>query len=243
VVILADQLDIVPLRIPQLYEHIVARLRREIGSGVLAPGSKLPSERDLAQALGVSRPSVREAIGALQNAGLVETRAGAGSFVAADALERLDDSVDGDADTSVLALLEAREAVEPQVAALAARRGRPDARAEALLDAMDEAAALQDAAQSARWREADRLFHRQLAAMTANPLLARMGEVIAETMDQPLWRRLHDTAVTDPARARIFAAEHRLIYEAVVTGDAEAAALYAGRHVSRVRHQITDDQE
>jgi DNA-binding FadR family transcriptional regulator len=242
VVTLTDQLAISPLRIPQLYEHIVERLRREIGSGLLAPGAKLPSERDLARALAVSRPSVREAIGALQNAGLVETRAGAGSYVAADALERLDD-IAGEADTSVLALLEAREAIEPQVAMLAAGRGQRDERAEALLDAMDEAAALHDAAQSARWREADRLFHRQLAAMTANPLLARMGDVIAETMDQPLWRRLHDAAVTDPSRARIFAAEHRLIYEAVVTGDVEAASLYASRHVSRVRRQITDDQE
>lgn len=234
-----DQLQ--PLRLAQLYEHIVERIRDEIATGTLGPGARLPSERELARALGVSRPSVREAIGALQNAGLVETRVGAGSFIAADALDRLADDP-GEADTSVLAVLEAREAVEPQVAALAARRGQRERAVEALLDEMDELCALEDGAQRQRWREADRLFHRELAALTANPLLARMADLIAETMGQPLWRRLHDEAVTDPSRARLFAAEHRLIYEAVAAGDPEAATLYAARHVARVRCQITEQE-
>jgi DNA-binding FadR family transcriptional regulator len=221
----------------------VERLRAEIAAGTLAPGSRLPAERELARALGVSRPSVREAIGALQNAGLIETRAGAGSYVAADALERLDEGAEGEPDLSVMALLEARAVFEPQIAALAARRAQRDERAEALLETMDELTALQDAGQRARWRDADRLFHRQLAAMTANPLLGQMAELIAAGMGQPLWRRLHDAAVTDPSRTRLFAAEHRLVYEAVASGDAEAAALYAGRHVERVRAQITAEQE
>ena len=59
-------------------------------------------------------------------------------------------------------------------------------------------------------------------------------------MDQPLWRRLHDEAVTDLRRTRLFAAEHRLIYEAIVAGDVEAATLYAERHVNRVRRDITE---
>lgn len=230
-----------PLRTPQLYEHIAERLRRDIAAGMLAPGTRLPSERDLARGLEVSRPSVREAIASLQNAGLVETRPGAGTYVTADAIERLDDAAGGAPDTSVVALLEARTAVEPQIAALAARHARRDERAEELLAAMDAAADLSDAAQRARWRDADRWFHRQIAAMTQNPLLVQVAEVVAATMDQPLWRRLHDAAVTDPARARLFAAEHRLIYEAVAGGDAEAAALYASRHVERVRRQITDE--
>lgn len=238
-----DQIVIEPLRLPQLYEHIVERLRAEIAAGTLGPGTRLPGERELARALGVSRPSVREAIGALQNAGLVETRAGAGSFVSADALDRLDEDVPGEPDMSVLALLEARLCFEPQVAELAARRARRDERAEALLDAMDGVESLAEPAQRARWRDADRLFHRQLAAMTGNPLLGRMAEQIAAAMGQPLWRRLHDSAVTDFARTRLFAAEHRLVYEAVASGDAEAASMYAGRHVERVRRQITADQE
>ena len=239
-VIPVDQLSIAPLRIPQLYDQIAARLRREIASGALAPGSKLPSERELAKALEVSRPSVREAIAALKNDGLVETRAGAGTYVSADALTLLLDAPGAAADTSVTALLEARAEIEPRIAALAARRGERDGEAEALLAAMEAVDTLDDAAARARWRDADRFFHRRLAAMTGNPLLAQVGELVAATMDQPLWRRLHDEAVTDVRRARLFAAEHRLIYEAIVEGDPGAAADYAARHVERVRRDITE---
>src|SRR3954452_7472413 len=137
VVILADQFAPAPLRIPQLYEQIAERLRTEIGSGALAPGDRLPSERDLARALEVSRPSVREAIAALKNDGLVETRAGAGSYVAPDALTLPLDAPGAAADTSVPALLEARAEIEPRIAALAARRGGSDDEAEALLEAME----------------------------------------------------------------------------------------------------------
>ena len=239
-VISTDQLLLEPLRIPQLYDQIACRLREEIASGGLPPGTKLPSERELARAFAVSRPSVREAIAALKNDGLVETRAGAGSYVSADALALLLDAPAAAGDTSVTALLEARAEIEPRIAALAARRAVRDEEAEALLEAMEAVDTLDDAAARARWRDADRFFHRRLAAMTANPLLAQVGELVAATMDQPLWRRLHDDAVTDVRRARLFAAEHRLIYEAIVDGDADAAAQYAARHVERVRRDITE---
>jgi DNA-binding FadR family transcriptional regulator len=183
---------------------------------------------------------VREAIAALKNDGLVETRAGAGSYVSAGALALLLDAPGTTPDTGVTALLEARAEIEPRIAALAARRGLPDEEAEALLEAMESIDALDDPAARARWRDADRFFHRRLAAMTGNPLLAQVGDLVAATMDQPLWRRLHDEAVTDMRRVRLFAAEHRLIYEAVVDGDGEAAAEYAARHVERVRRDITE---
>ena len=239
-VILADQLTVSPLRIPQLYDQIAERLRGEIAGGTLAPGTRLPSERDLARALGVSRPSVREAIAALKNDGLVETRAGAGTYVSADALTLLLDAPGAAPDTSVTALLEARAEIEPRIAALAARQAQRDDEAEQLLELMETIDTLDDAAARARWRDADRFFHRRLAAMTGNPVLADIADTIAATMDQPLWRRLHDEAVTDLRRTRLFAAEHRLIYEAIVDGDEEAAALYAGRHVTRVRRDITE---
>src|SRR5437764_11564391 len=67
----------------QRYEQIAERLAADIRSGLLAPGERLPSERDLARSLEVSRASVREAIAALQLQGVVETRPGAGTFVVA----------------------------------------------------------------------------------------------------------------------------------------------------------------
>src|SRR3954463_6383795 len=78
----ADRTAFRPL---QRYEQIAERLAADIRSGLLAPGERLPSERDLARSLEVSRASVRGPVAALQARGRVEPRPGAGTFVAADA--------------------------------------------------------------------------------------------------------------------------------------------------------------
>ena len=119
-----------PLHEPQRYERIADRIAGEIRAGRLAPGERLPGERELARRLEVGRASVREAIGALQLRGVLETRPGAGSYVAADALELLGD-LQPTHDAGPFDVLEARLLLEPGVAALAARRGRRDAEAEA----------------------------------------------------------------------------------------------------------------
>jgi DNA-binding FadR family transcriptional regulator len=234
-----------PLRATQLYERIVERIAGEIRLGLLRPGERLPSERDLARRLEVGRSSVREAIAALQLQGVLETRPGSGSFVAMDAVERVQELAGpGDGglalphDASPSALLEARALLEPAVAALAARRGRPDPYAEELLARMDRAA---DGSAHAEWNEGDRLFHRQIAVMADNPVLVALADHIAATMDEPLWQRLRDESVAVAGRARLHAAEHRMIYEAIVAGDAEAAAFYATQHIQRVRRYMTLD--
>lgn len=224
----------------QRYEHVAERLAAETRSGALAAGERLPSERDLARRLEVGRASVREAIGALQVQGIIETRPGSGSFVAIDAGERLSsDRLPHDA--SPTDLLEARALIEPAVARLAAQRGRADAECECLLAAMEAAADPRDPAARAGWNESDRLFHRQIAAMTGNPVLAGLAEHVAALMDQPLWQRLRDDSIATPGRTSIQLAEHRMIYEAIVEGDPDAAALYAAQHVKRVRRYMTLD--
>jgi DNA-binding FadR family transcriptional regulator len=189
----------------------------------------------------VGRASVREAIGALALRGAVETRPGSGSFVAADALERLAPGAEVTAhDAGPFDLLEARLLLEPGVAALAAQRGRRDAEVERLLDAMDTAEVAED---RVGWNDGDRRFHRQLAVLTANPVLLGLADHVAALMDQPLWQRLRDDSIAVSGRARIHAAEHRMIYEAIVDGNAAAASFYATQHLERVRRYMTHDQE
>jgi DNA-binding FadR family transcriptional regulator len=241
----ATQTNLGPLRATQLYERIVQRIAGEIRVGLLKPGERLPSERDLARRLEVGRSSVREAIAALQLHGVLETRPGSGSFVAVDAVERVQElGGPGDGalalphDASPSALLEARALLEPAVAALAARRGVPDPYAEELLARMDRAAG---GSAHAEWNEGDRLFHRQIAVMTDNPVLVALADHIAAAMDEPLWQRLRDESVAVEGRAELHAAEHRLIYEAIVDGDPDAAAFYATQHIQRVRRYMTLD--
>jgi len=244
-----QQTNIPPLRGRQLYEHIVERILDDVRDGRLAPGDRLPSERDLARALEVSRSSVREAVAALQTEGILRTRAGAGSYVADDALARTQGLArngrpgvpPGGADASPSALLEARALFEPAIAALAAERGREDPHAAELLASMEEILDPESAEGRARWNDADRLFHRQVAAMTGNPVLTAIAEWVAEVMNQPLWRRVRDESIAPPGRMRIHMAEHRMIYEAVAGGDARAAEFYARAHIERVRRYMTLD--
>jgi DNA-binding FadR family transcriptional regulator len=209
----------------QLYEQVAERLAADIRAGVLAPGERLPSERDLARTFEVSRASVREAIASLQLQGVVETRKGAGTFVAARP-----PAAEAPHDASPSAVLEARLQLEPAVARLAAARGRRDSAAEDLLEAMEA-----EPVDIVTWNRSDRLFHRQLAAMTGNPVLLAFADHVATLMDQPLWQRLRDDSIAVPGRSRIHVAEHRMIYEAIAAGDAEAAAFYSTQHINRVR--------
>ena len=223
-----------PIRPRQRYEQVADRLAADIRAGRLAPGERLPSERDLARRLEVGRASVREAIAALQVAGMVETRPGSGSFVAAGAAERTRE----DRDSSPSDLLEARELLEPAVARLAAQRGRPDDEVEALLAAMEQAAG---DGNLAGWNDCDRRFHRRIAALTGNAVVLELADRIAAVMNEPLWQRLRDDSIAVPGRTTLHLAEHRMIYEAIADGDADAAELYATQHIRRVRRYMTLD--
>jgi DNA-binding FadR family transcriptional regulator len=236
----------VALRAPQLYERIAEQLVEEFREGAYGAGDRLPPERELARILDVSRSSVREAIGALQLEGLVETRRGAGTFVAADVEERLRSrfvSSGGDvqvADASPFAVLQAREEIEPGIVRIAATRGQRSERIEQLLEEMETATDPTDPVQRATWSQADRMFHRELAVLTGNAVLVSLADQIAELMDQPLWRRLRDDMVAAPGRTTLQLAEHRVIYQNVIEGEAEPAAAQIVQHVQRIRRQMSD---
>jgi DNA-binding GntR family transcriptional regulator len=74
-------------------------------------------------------------------------------------------------------------------------------------------------------------------------VLLALAEEIAAHMDEPLWQRLRDESVATPGRTRLHAAEHRMIYDAIVDGDGAAAEFYATQHINRVRRYMTLDLE
>lgn len=235
----------IDFRPKQIYEQVSERIREEIRNGRFLPGSRLPAERELALQFGVGRPAVREAIGALQNEDLVVTKRNAGTFVCDNALSiltdagRASDERDSlDADYSPTGTLDVRLVLEPAIARRAAARAQRDPLAEHYLDQMDAVTDISDLEQRALWNNSDRLFHRQLAVMTGDLLLVKIADEVAKTMDQPLWKRLKDEGIYDAGRIRLYAAEHRLIYEAIANGQADAAAFYVEQHILRVRGDI-----
>jgi DNA-binding FadR family transcriptional regulator len=229
----------------QIYEQVSEKIRAEIRSGRFLPDARLPSERELAALFGVGRPAVREAIGALQNEGLVTTKRNSGTYVASTAAQLLasassaEVAQDGVAsDFSPSATLDVRLILEPAIARRAAAHKKRDLLAEHYLSQMETLTDVADPEERTLWNNSDRLFHRQLAVMTGDALLIKIAEEIAATMDQSLWKRLKDDGIYDPTRIRLYVAEHRLIYEAIVTGNADAAAFYVEQHIHRVQRDI-----
>jgi DNA-binding FadR family transcriptional regulator len=229
-----------PIPKEQLYEKISNALIEQVSVGTLVPGQRLPPERELARALGVSRPSLREALGALQMLRVIETRHGSGSWVAPNALDVLKNRLQGALDLGVspVTLLEAREVIEPAIAALAAMRFSPDPEIDRLLQMMDHARDWENAVHRATWSDADRLFHRQIAVQAENPVFFTAAEFIASVQAQQLWRSLRDDTFLVPGRIARAIGEHKRIFEAISQGRPEEAAAAACDHLRAVRDSM-----
>jgi GntR family transcriptional repressor for pyruvate dehydrogenase complex len=224
-------LTIVPLHAIEsrrLYRQIADQVRALVHGGEFPPGSRLPAERELAQQLGVSRPSVREALIALEVEGLVEVRVGSGVHVLEAAPRGRPSRSVGDA-SGPFEIIRARQVIEGELAAIAARRmGRAQvARLREVLQAMaDEIAA------GSMPIHSDRRFHLVVAEAAANAPLLRAVTSLYDERNNPLFERFgrhFETAVT----WRKALAEHEQVVEAIAARDPDAARLHMQRHLQR----------
>lgn len=229
-----------PIPKEQLNEKLSKAIVDQILAGRLAPGQRLPPERDLARAFGVSRPSLREALGALQTLGVVETHHGSGSWISANALDVLAHHPDGvlDLGVSPVMLLEARATLEPTIASLAAQRYTNDPELERLLAMMNEARDWENPAHRVTWSDADRWYHQRLAIHTHNSVFIAAADFTASVQAQALWRRLRDDTFTVPGRIPHAIEEHQRIFDAVSNGQPEDAAHAARDHLRAVRDSM-----
>jgi GntR family transcriptional repressor for pyruvate dehydrogenase complex len=210
----------------RLYEQLAARLLDYVEVTGLRIGDRLPSERDLAQALQVSRTSVRQATIALEVRGTLEVRHGDGIYLrslpndSAHLLELMTQR------HRLPAILEAREALETQLAALAATR-----RSEADLTAMGHAleAMTADIDSGGLGKEGDRLFHEAVTKAARSPLLADFMASLAV----PISETRH-SSLSEPGRPPRSLRAHRRILEAIRRGDAPGARQAMRRHVKMV---------
>ena len=211
----------------RLYRQIAEQLRSLITAGEWAVGARLPAERDLARQLGVSRPSVREALIAMEVEGWVEVRTGSGVYV----LERTSHASRAPQlspdEWGPLELIRARRVVEGEVAAMAATQAKRKH-----LDAMRQAiASMQaDADQGVLPLEGDRAFHSAIAESCANVVLIETVQRFWDSRRGPLFERLGGHFETvDSWRSAI--AEHEAILEAIRQHDPHSARLAMHAHM------------
>ena len=224
--------------------QVVEQIRRLVEEGVLCPGQRLPSERDLATQFGVSRATLREAVQSLASLGLLEVRQGIGTVVSPHATT-LDDpaywlpwlSAHRD---DVVALLEVREALEAKAVALAAEAvaggtASPGLleRVEANLAGMEGAVEVFDVVFLERW---DLEFHSLLAEFSGNKYLLRLSRSVNHVFAD---RR---AVMAIPGRAAQSVAEHRLILDAIRGGDASGAAQTMVSHIASTKSTVLGNQ-
>jgi DNA-binding FadR family transcriptional regulator len=204
---------------------VADQLRALIEEGEYAPGARLPSERDLADQLGISRPTVREALIALEVEGRVRIRVGSGVYVETPEA-RIVQAQPAKAE-GPFEVLHARQLIEAAVAGEAARRA--SSADIAALDAVLTAMA-QTTHPGPDVMQLDREFHVTVAGMVGNGCLAR---VVGELFDQrinPYFSQLASYFETSESWAQALA-EHRAIADGIKAGDAEGASLAMHRHL------------
>ncbi len=211
----------------RLYRQIADQIRTLVRSGEFPSGSRLPPERDLARQLGVSRPSVREALIALEVEGLVEVRIGSGIYVLNGV--RAGGANEIQAASGPFELLRARWVIEGECAALAAKSAKKSHIA-AIGQALDE---MQEEHRTGKQPLAsDRMFHLRIAEATGNGALVQVVRMLWEERTGPLYQQL-EHHYDAPALWDAALAEHRAVFKAIAAHDQTGARAAMQRHLNQ----------
>ena len=225
-----------PVKTKRIYEEIVEQIRLLVTEGHVKAGDRLPSERDLAERLQVSRASVREALSALEMMGLLEIRSGEGTYIKQVNIDSVVAplawvlSMEKD---MVLELLEVRKILETQAAVLAAERAEAEEVVE-LREALEE---MKKDLQSGRLGDSsDHSFHYAIARGTRNKILIRLMNAISDTMFQTLRASRIKLYESEGVPERLYT-EHEEIFKAIQAKSPDEARVLMLQHLEGVEKE------
>ncbi len=211
----------------------MGRLRHAIETGVFSDGDKLPPERDLATSFGSARSTVRKALDQLETDGLVARKVGSGTFVTyRDVVQgttgEISDLI------SPLQLVEARSAIEPYIARLATIHAT-----QRDLGAMERVLTELEGANDDKdlFTRLDAEFHLSIARCARNPLLLQVYEHINDVRGHALWGVMKDK-ILSPEQMAAYNVQHRGIFEAIKTRDAQGISGKVRDHLEKARQDL-----
>ncbi len=222
---------------------VVKQIELLILRGILRPGDRLPSERELADKLGVSRPSLREAVAALQDRGLLETRAGAGIFVGnvmgaefSDTLVRLF----SDHEEAMFDYISFRRDMEGMAAERAARLGSDtDLKViQAIYDKMEAAHSKRNPLEES---QLDAEFHLAIIEASHNVVMLHMMRAMFQLLREGVFYNRQMMFKQRTTRDMLLD-QHRAINDAVQARDPDAARLAVSAHLTYVEDSLSDQQ-
>jgi len=221
-----DEFLLRPLDTPPAYAAVVDRIRRAMALGVLLPGDRLPAERALAEEMGVSRVTVREALRVLQGEGLLVTKRGSSGTTVSPALTDWQDP--SEYDKKITEAFELRLAVETMAARLAAER----VTASDIQRLKECQSALESSSDVHSFRRADSEFHLAVAHISGNSMLSQVVEDVRAAVSARLDH--YDFAVIYESSIR----GHGEVIDAITKRDPDAAAAAMAAHIEEARAEV-----
>ncbi len=225
----------------RLYQVVARQLARMIEENAGNRTWRMPSERELAEELGVSRPVIREAVIALEMRGIVEVKGRAGIVVLPARVSQVSfDLPDSDIGPGPFELLEARLAIEASAAALAAERATSyDLMVlEECIHQMEretDVVLLQE--------KGDRDFHMTIAKMTGNAIIVSMIETLwAQRDESVMWKKLHEHIHAESVRP-LWIGDHHAVLSALRMRSPDAAYKAMARHIRNVINELMEADE
>ncbi|MGP3915770.1 FadR/GntR family transcriptional regulator [Nonomuraea sp. 10N515B] len=217
-----------PVKRTRTFEDVLAQIERRIAEDGLTAGDRLPAERQLAEQLGVSRSSVREAMRVLETLGVVSSQVGRGPDAGAVLISRPDSALTdllrlhlGLASLELREVIDTRHMIEQWAASRAAAARADTSALAAALSGMDEARTAEE------FVEHDTAFHCAIADASGNRLIAAIMRSLRDSM-----RRYAVEAVERLGDTSILRADHVRILEAIERGEADEAARAVSEHLA-----------
>lgn len=220
----------------KLTDEVTSALALKVSSGELAPGDRLPAEKALAVALGVSRGVVREAISRLKHDGLVEARQGAGAFVASSQATRSFrlGPMSTQAAEELAHMFELRGEIEAAAAGFAADR-RSGGELESIRHAADRIQAAMDRGEDGVAE--DKALHIAIAAASGNPIFAGLLDFLAVNLEEAIrTARLNSLKVA--GRPDAVQREHRRVVDAIAAKDGAGARKAMADHIRAAAQRL-----
>lgn len=221
----------------RLSDQIYGRVFDEIASGRYAVGDRLPTEMEISEAWGVSRPVVREALLRLRADGLVVSHQGLGTFVSTQPAPRIRTFARAQDVPSYLRCQEVRIALESDAARLAALRRTPE-QLEAIVEAHETFA--KSVREGRMTAEEDLAFHARIVEAAGNDVYPQVLATIHGTLLGFMRLTLSLTRTASRERGERVLDEHRAILDAIRDGDGELARTAMAFHLSQARRRLVD---
>lgn len=231
------------IKTKKVYMQVVEQVQNLIRNGKLKAGDKLPPERILAERLGVSRPSVREGIVALEILGLVDSRGGKGNIIKNVVNTSIVDKSYRhlEEEESPFELLEARKIIEVNVAGYAAQKAQAEDIA-SIRQSLDNMRKIVDhlsvSEEYEKGMEYDREFHMNIAQATHNTVLLRIVNNLLENLKESLWVRLKEKSWGIPGRPQKYLKEHEEILDAIQKNASGIARRKMYKHLTGIQRDL-----